>query len=150
MRERLGTSPVCDIEGMTRAVETTYRHAWRRWCEKFKGAGAETREVGRKRALPTISSASRHPPGIWTPQVTRFARQPAVCPRQAPLRTRREDHSRRRSGPWQSCTEARPYTLTPVGRPADLRWHRIVPSREVQVVDAAGRLFPAGQVGQVR
>jgi len=82
--------------------------------------------------------------------VTRFARQLAVCRRQAPLRTCREDHSRRWSGPWQSCTEARPYTLTPIGRPEDLRWHRTAPSREVQEVDAAGRLLPAGRVGQVR
>jgi predicted O-linked N-acetylglucosamine transferase (SPINDLY family) len=39
MRERLRTSPVCDIDAITRAVETAYRDAWRRWCEKFKGAG---------------------------------------------------------------------------------------------------------------
>jgi hypothetical protein len=27
-----------------------------------------------------------------------------------------------------SCTEAVPYTLTPIERPEDLRWHRIAPS----------------------
>jgi len=52
--------------------------------------------------------------------------------------------------PMASCTEARPYTLTPIARPEDLGWHRIAPSREVQVVDAAGRPLPAGRVGQVR
>jgi len=51
--------------------------------------------------------------------VTRSAR-----PRRAPLRTCREDHSRRWSGPWQSCTESGPYILTPIARPEDLRWHR--------------------------
>ena len=42
MRERLQTSPLCDVEAMTRAVETAYRGAWRRWCEKSKGARAVT------------------------------------------------------------------------------------------------------------
>ena len=40
MRERLQTSPLCDVEAMTRAVETAYRRAWRRWCEKPKRDGA--------------------------------------------------------------------------------------------------------------
>jgi len=29
-----------------------------------------------------------------------------------------------------------PYILTQITRPEDLGWHRITPSREVQVVDA--------------
>ena len=44
MRERLRTSPVCDVEAVTRAVETAYRDAWRRWCAKFKIAVAPTRQ----------------------------------------------------------------------------------------------------------
>jgi hypothetical protein len=36
----LRTSPVGDIETMTRAIESAYRYAWRRWCEKFDGAAA--------------------------------------------------------------------------------------------------------------
>ena len=40
MREQLRTSPVGDIETMTRAIESAYRYAWRRWCEKFDGAAA--------------------------------------------------------------------------------------------------------------
>jgi len=48
------------------------------------------------------------------------------------------------------ATEALQYALTPIGGPEDLRWHRILPSREVQVVDEADRILPAGQVGRVR
>jgi protein O-GlcNAc transferase len=44
MRERLRTSPVCDVEAVTRAVETAYRDAWRRWCAKSKIAVAPTRQ----------------------------------------------------------------------------------------------------------
>ena len=44
MRERLRTSPLCDVEAMTRAVETAYRDAWRRWCAKSKIAVAPTRQ----------------------------------------------------------------------------------------------------------
>jgi len=49
-----------------------------------------------------------------------------------------------------SATEASSYTLTLVERPEDLRWHRILRSREVQVVDEEDRVLPTGQVGQVR
>ena len=70
--------------------------------------------------------------------MTRSARQPAVCPRQAPLRTCREDHSGRWSGPWQSCTESGPYMLTPIARPEDLRWHR------QSTKDGDSRAYPCG------
>jgi len=42
MRERLRSSALCDVEAMTRAVETAYRSAWRRWCAQFRLAGALT------------------------------------------------------------------------------------------------------------
>src|SRR5271155_3580643 len=42
MRERLRSSPLCDVEAMTRAVEIAYRNAWRRWCAQFRLAGALT------------------------------------------------------------------------------------------------------------
>lgn len=42
MRERLQSSALCDVEAMTRAVETAYRSAWRRWCAQFRLAGALT------------------------------------------------------------------------------------------------------------
>lgn len=47
-------------------------------------------------------------------------------------------------------TEAGVFTLTPVEQPDDLRWHRIVPECEVQVVDDAGQVRPVGQVGHIR
>ena len=49
-----------------------------------------------------------------------------------------------------SATEASSYTLTLVELPEDLRWHRILRSREVEVVDEEDRVLPTGQVGQVR
>jgi acyl-CoA synthetase (AMP-forming)/AMP-acid ligase II len=47
-------------------------------------------------------------------------------------------------------TEASPITLTPVEGPDDLRWHRLIPEREVQILDEYDRVLPAGQVGRVR
>jgi len=68
MRERLQTSPLCDVEAMTRAVETAYRGAWRRWCEKSKRAGAATpqgrTETGSPQQFPRhpgIRPESGHP-----------------------------------------------------------------------------------------
>ena len=49
-----------------------------------------------------------------------------------------------------ACTETGPYALTPIRQADDLRWHRVVPSREVQVVDDEGRVLPAGRIGSVR
>jgi protein O-GlcNAc transferase len=61
MRERLRTSPLGDVEAMTRAVETAYRGAWRRWCEKPKPASAAIprgrTETGPPQQFP------RHPGG---------------------------------------------------------------------------------------
>ena len=59
MRERLRTSPICDIETMTRAVEMAYRQVWRRWCDKLDAAGAATAEVGRKRSKTGDMGAGR-------------------------------------------------------------------------------------------
>jgi acyl-coenzyme A synthetase/AMP-(fatty) acid ligase len=47
-------------------------------------------------------------------------------------------------------TEAAYMAMTPIERPEDLHWHRVAPSREVQVVDEEGRVLPAGQVGLLR
>ncbi len=49
-----------------------------------------------------------------------------------------------------ASTEASTITVTPLEQAEDLRWHRIVASRTVEIVDAEDRLVPAGQVGQVR
>jgi acyl-coenzyme A synthetase/AMP-(fatty) acid ligase len=48
------------------------------------------------------------------------------------------------------ATEVGVYTVTRVEQPDDLRWHRIVPGCEVQVVDDEGRPLPAGEVGLIR
>ena len=48
------------------------------------------------------------------------------------------------------ATEASTYTLTSVQSPEDLRWHRIIPSRKVEVVDEQGWALPAGQTGLLR
>ena len=42
------------------------------------------------------------------------------------------------------------FALTRIEQPEDLRWHRILPSREVQIVDAENRILPAGQEGLLR
>ena len=49
-----------------------------------------------------------------------------------------------------ASTEALTLAITPVEGPEDLRWHRLLPSRVVQVVDDAGEVLPPGRVGQVR
>jgi len=59
MRERLQTSPLCDIEAMTRAVERVYHGAWRRWCEKSKRAGAATPQGRTETSSP--QQFPRHP-----------------------------------------------------------------------------------------
>lgn len=48
------------------------------------------------------------------------------------------------------ATEATSYTLTPIENVEDLRWHRVIASRKVEVVDEQGRVLPAGQVGLLR
>lgn len=47
-------------------------------------------------------------------------------------------------------TEGGIWALTPIEDEDDLRWHRISPEREVQIVDEDDRPLPAGQLGQVR
>lgn len=47
-------------------------------------------------------------------------------------------------------TEALNLTITPVEQPDDLRWHRVHPSREVQVVDESDHPVPAGHIGLLR
>ena len=49
-----------------------------------------------------------------------------------------------------ASTEALTVSVTPVEDVDDLYWHRIHPSREVEVVDEADRVLPAGQMGLVR
>ena len=56
----------------------------------------------------------------------------------------------RRVYTYIGSTEAGAFTQTPIERPQDLRWHRILPSREVQIVDAEDRILPAGQEGLLR
>ena len=51
---------------------------------------------------------------------------------------------------WIGSTEASAFTLTPVAHDKDLRWHRIIPSRKVEIVDEMARPVPTGQVGHVR
>jgi acyl-CoA synthetase (AMP-forming)/AMP-acid ligase II len=51
---------------------------------------------------------------------------------------------------YLAATEVGPFALTPIERPEDLRWHRIIPSREVQIVDPEDRLLPAGREGRLR
>jgi acyl-coenzyme A synthetase/AMP-(fatty) acid ligase len=48
------------------------------------------------------------------------------------------------------ATEASTYTLTPIESPEDLRWHRVIPSRKVEVVDEQGRVLAAGENGLLR
>lgn len=48
------------------------------------------------------------------------------------------------------ATEAGVFTLTRVEQLDDLRWHRIVPGCDVQVVGDDGRSVPVGEVGAVR
>jgi acyl-coenzyme A synthetase/AMP-(fatty) acid ligase len=47
-------------------------------------------------------------------------------------------------------TEGGIWAITPIETAEDLRWHRIHPSRTVQVVDEDHRPLPPGQLGQVR
>jgi acyl-coenzyme A synthetase/AMP-(fatty) acid ligase len=47
-------------------------------------------------------------------------------------------------------TEGLPITRTAIEGPDDLRWHRILPSSDVQIVDDRGRIVSVGQEGMVR
>jgi acyl-coenzyme A synthetase/AMP-(fatty) acid ligase len=49
-----------------------------------------------------------------------------------------------------ASTETLILGMTAFTDPEDLRWHRLLPSRVVQVVDEAGMVLPPGEVGQVR
>ncbi len=49
-----------------------------------------------------------------------------------------------------ASTEALTMAVTPLEQPDDLHWHRIHPSREVQVVDEAGNVLGPGTEGLVR
>jgi acyl-CoA synthetase (AMP-forming)/AMP-acid ligase II len=51
---------------------------------------------------------------------------------------------------YLGATEAGGYTFTPIESAEDLRWHRVIPSRRVEVVDEQGRVLPVGQTGFVR
>jgi acyl-coenzyme A synthetase/AMP-(fatty) acid ligase len=47
-------------------------------------------------------------------------------------------------------TEVNTFANTALETPDDHRWHRLVPSREVQIVDEFDRPVPIGEVGRVR
>ncbi len=49
-----------------------------------------------------------------------------------------------------ASTEASVLAITPIERSDDLDWHRILPSREVHVVDEAGNVLPPGREGMIR
>jgi acyl-coenzyme A synthetase/AMP-(fatty) acid ligase len=49
-----------------------------------------------------------------------------------------------------AATEALTLAVTPLDHPDDLLWHRIHPSREVQVVDEAGNVLGPGTEGLIR
>lgn len=49
-----------------------------------------------------------------------------------------------------AATEVTAYGMTLLETPEDLRWHRISPEAEVQVVDEDDRPLPPGQMGSVR
>lgn len=49
-----------------------------------------------------------------------------------------------------SSTETSQFANTPIETADDLLWHRIIESRDVQIVDDDGRALPAGQVGNLR
>jgi acyl-CoA synthetase (AMP-forming)/AMP-acid ligase II len=51
---------------------------------------------------------------------------------------------------YVGSTEAGAYTLTPLESPEDLRWHRVLPGREVQFVDTEDRPLPIGEIGHMR
>ena len=47
-------------------------------------------------------------------------------------------------------TEGGIMAFTSLDTPEDLRWHRLVPGRMVEIVDASDRPVPIGEVGRVR
>jgi acyl-coenzyme A synthetase/AMP-(fatty) acid ligase len=49
-----------------------------------------------------------------------------------------------------SSTETGPFTLTLIETADDLRWHRVHPSRSVEIVDDAGAPVAQGQLGRMR
>jgi len=51
---------------------------------------------------------------------------------------------------YLGATEAGGYTFTPIEGAEDLRWHRVISSRRVEVVDEESRVMPVGQTGFVR
>ncbi|HUZ74764.1 MAG TPA: class I adenylate-forming enzyme family protein [Stellaceae bacterium] len=51
---------------------------------------------------------------------------------------------------YLGATEAAVIAVTPIRQVEDLRFHRLVNSRTVEIVDEAGRLVPRGQIGLIR
>jgi hypothetical protein len=51
---------------------------------------------------------------------------------------------------YVGSTEVSTFTVTPIESSEDLLWHRVLPTREVQVVDEEDRVLPPGEVGQIR
>ena len=51
---------------------------------------------------------------------------------------------------WLASTEAGGIAYTPLDTPEDHRWHRLIPGREVQIVDDSDRTLATGELGRVR
>ena len=51
---------------------------------------------------------------------------------------------------YLGSSEASAIAVTRVDKPEDIRWHRILGSRKVEIVDENDRPVPAGQIGRVR
>ena len=51
---------------------------------------------------------------------------------------------------WLGSTEVGMIACTPLEEPDDHRWHRIDPTRVVEIVDELGQAVPIGQVGSLR
>jgi acyl-coenzyme A synthetase/AMP-(fatty) acid ligase len=49
-----------------------------------------------------------------------------------------------------ASTEAGYWCVTPIEKLEDLRWHRINPDCEIQIVDEADAVLPVGEIGRVR
>ncbi len=49
-----------------------------------------------------------------------------------------------------ASTEAGVIAFTPLDTPEDLRWHRLVPGRVVEIVDESDRPVPTGEIGRLR
>jgi acyl-coenzyme A synthetase/AMP-(fatty) acid ligase len=51
---------------------------------------------------------------------------------------------------WFGSTEVDVVAFTPLDTPEDRKWHRLVPSRVVEIVDESDRPVPTGRIGRLR